>query len=82
MLVNTTVMPKSVGANNQPVIFVAGMQRTGTNFTQELINLNFESIKATWPNIWWKHDSQAITRDAIENNHVAGVVLVIKHPYT
>ena len=63
-------------------LFIAGLQRTGTNFAQEIINQNSHRHRAEWVGIWWKHCVEPIP-DHVSNQHdIRGVILMIKNPYT
>ena len=72
-------------------IFIAGLQRTGTNYTQSLINLNIDV------NVWcdeltfekeedygilWKHNVNPISDFIKQKYNIDGIILVIKNPYT
>jgi hypothetical protein len=58
-------------------IFVNGLQRSGTNYTKQLLHLNTNLDVHDWRNPYWKHDLyNNIKPDCDE------VICVIKNPYT
>lgn len=63
-------------------LFIAGLQRTGTNFAQEIINQNSRRHCAEWVGIWWKHCVEPIPDHVRKQHDIQGVILVIKNPYT
>ena len=79
---NTTVTRNNRGVSDRRRLLIAGLQRTGTNFVQELVNRNMKRAKVDWPGIWWKHDVRLVPPDVMEKHHVSGIILVIKNPYT
>lgn len=72
-------------------IFIAGLQRSGTNYTQSLINKNVD-VNVFWGDfnfsekdnagILWKHNIQPLSTEIIEKYSIDGIILVIKNPYS
>jgi hypothetical protein len=58
-------------------IFVNGLQRTGTNYIRQLLQLNTNFDICDWENLYWKHH---LYKNIAPN--CDQVVCVIKNPYT
>lgn len=70
-------------------IFIAGLQRSGTNYAQHLINKNVD-VNVFWipyetnngDYSLWKHNINPLTKELIDSNNIDGTILIIKNPYS
>lgn len=60
--------------------FISGLQRTGTNYTQALLNHNVD-CNISWEDVYWKHEIVVPESIYFTNKGVKGVIVVTKNPY-
>jgi hypothetical protein len=68
-------------------IFIAGLQRSGTNYAECLLNYNIY-VDVFWnkfenkDTLLWKHKIIPLQDDVMEKYNISGILLVIKNPYS
>lgn len=61
--------------------FIAGLQRTGTNYVQKLFNENIE-CNVNCQDIYWKHQIVFPESAYLEKMNIKAVILIVKNPYS
>jgi hypothetical protein len=59
---------------------IAGLQRTGTNYTETLLNKNID-CKFGWEDWYWKHNINPPNLALFRQYNLRGIVLCVKNPF-
>jgi len=59
---------------------IAGLQRSGTNYIETLLNKNIDNTKFGWEDWYWKHNINPPNLALFRQHNLRGIVLCVKNP--
>lgn len=60
---------------------IAGLQRSGTNYIETLLNKNIDNTKFGWEDWYWKHNINPPSLALFRQHNLRGIILCVKNPF-